>query len=201
MNIIKYRRPKIGTVLSTISPNLPYSIEDQKNAVSSWSKLVPKVMIIGDLVPPKADGVRHVNVRPTLNNLLGTYAQSMPGLEGVCITNPNVELDEDGLKNLVDYITSQRMELNWGCVSGRTFFMSSQIAAHLVTDLPANIFFHNEWQPWMDNWMRRLLRNRYLDASKFNLVKLSIPEAKPEQLPPPPPVVKKKSPVRKLKIA
>jgi hypothetical protein len=200
MQILRYKRPKIGTVLSTINPLLPYALEDQKNTVLSWSKLVPKVMIIGDVEPLKSDGVRHVKVRPTLNNLIATYAQSMPGLEGVCITNPNVEFDEEGVKQLVEYIASERMELNWGCVSGRTFFMSSQIAAHLVNDLPIGTGFNSEWQPWLDNWMRRLLRQRYLDVSKFNLVKQSIPEAKQETLPPPPPPVKKKSPVRKLKI-
>lgn len=200
MNIIRHKRPKIGTVLSTISPAISLDLDGQKNTVLAWSKVVPKVMIIGEVEPLKADGVRHVKAKATINNLLATYAQSIPGLEGVCLTNPTVEIDGDAVQDLAKYIEAERMELTWGCVSGKTFFMSSTVATHLLNDLPFNTTFNSDWQPWVDAWMKRLLRQRYIDVSQFKLVKSSEPEGKAESLPPPTPPKKKKPTVRRVKL-
>lgn len=200
MNIIRFKRPKIGTVLTTISPFLTPDVEDQKKIILEWSKIVPRVLVIGDIEPLKADGVRHVKAPRTINNLIATYAQSIPGLEGVVLTNPNVVLDADGLQDLAKYVESERMELTWGTSQGKTFFMSSQIAAHLLNDLPSNTLFNSDWQGWLDAWLRRMLRQRYIDVSKMSLIKTSTPDHKHEVIPPPPPAKRKKPTVRKVKL-
>lgn len=177
MKILKLRRTKISAILTTVDPELPISLDVQRKSVESWLGKVSKVLVIGPVEPaPPSNGLRYLKTgaKPTINNLLATYMQSIPGSDICVLTTPNIELADPS--KLLEEVDARKMEMAWAChinVDGKptAFIMSSPVIAHLMNDLPQFTTFHHEWQNLVHNWMLRLLRHRYFDGTDFGVFK------------------------------
>jgi hypothetical protein len=176
MLILKLRRIKLGSILTTLDPTLPVPIEDQRKAVANFATKAPRVFVNGPEAPAKAPGIRHQPTPPKakISQLLGTYMQSIPGAEVVMLAAPDLLITGE-VGPLLAYVDSQRMELAWGCnlnVDGKpsAFILSSQVVAHLMNDLPQGMTFEADWKTWVHEWMKRLLRQRYFDASDYGII-------------------------------
>lgn len=181
MLVIKLKRTKLGTVITTLDPALDTPLEDQRRAISNYATKAPRVLVSGPEVPPKADGVRHVKTTtlPQIKNLLGTYMQTIPGSEICLITNPNALITGD-IQAILAHVDSIRLDIAWACninAAGRpiAFILSSPVVAHLMNDLPQGMTFKHDWQAWTHGWMGRLLRQRYFDGTQFGLLTLAAP--------------------------
>lgn len=183
MIVIKHKRNKLGSVLSTIDPALPIQLDSQHSAVANWSAKSAKLFIIGPSAPQVANGTRFIRTGPTppIHNLLGTYLQSIPGSEVCMISSPDCVISD--VMPLLNHIDAQKMELAWAShvdfgVTPSVFFLSSPVIAHMLNDIPRTLTFQQDWRAWVHGWFQRLLRHRYFDATSFSPVV--------EVLPPPP---------------
>ncbi len=205
MLTFKLKRIKIGTVITCVDKSLPIDINSQFRSLATMSMIAPKVMVSGGEKLPDADGIETVKtgLQPTVKNALATYIQRFRGNEGVVITNPEAFISQE-LDALINHVESEKLGLTWAChanlgATPRMFVMSSQTVNHVWNDIDDKMTFSNDWQSWMHEWMGRLLRQRYFDATPLNLLE-KIPGATI-----PAPVVQviqpKKSVVKKVKHA
>ncbi len=177
---IKFKNKKLSMMLTGTSANLPISIEKQLEFIDSWAKLVPKVIVLGDKEPNKANGVRWVktNPNPPLRNILGTYMVQIPGAEVCSLTSPDT-LIGGNVAGVLEYVDSQKMELAWAAYcygpnkeAPSLFIMSAAVVPHIMRDIPATLTFGDPaWKKWLHEWMKKLLPvYRYFDATPFGLI-------------------------------
>src|SRR5688572_16836244 len=147
MLVIKLKRTRLGTVITTLDPALDIPLDEQRKAISNFASKAPRVLVCGPELPPKADGVRHVKTTsiPQISNLLGTYMQTIPGSEVCLIANPNTLITGE-IQPLLAHVDGLRLDLAWACnvnSAGRplAFFLSSPVVAHLMNDLPQGMTF------------------------------------------------------------
>lgn len=183
MTILKLKRTKLNSVLTTLDPTLDTPIEDQRAAIANFATKAPRVIVTGPEVPAKADGIRHTKTAPVpqLSHLLGVYMQTIPGAEVCLLTNPDVLITGDILP-LLQYVDGLKMELAWASglnLGGKpkAFVLSSLVAVHLMNDIPAGMTLKHDWQTWVHGWMGRLLRQRYFDGTQYDLLTaISLPK-------------------------
>jgi hypothetical protein len=177
MQVLKLKRTKVSTILSTIDPALSASLEDQNKAVQNWTTRIPKVIVIGPSAPTaKADGLSHIQTGPTpaMVNLLATYMKRIPGAEICMLAGPDVLITGE-IEPLLKHVDTLRLDIAWGCnlsINGvpKAFVLSSPVVVHLMNDLNPMMNFTHDWRTVVHSWMQKLLRQRYFDGSQFNII-------------------------------
>jgi hypothetical protein len=191
MQVLKLKRTKVSTILTTLDPALTIPLDIQQRAVANFATQAPKVIVVGPQEIAKAPGLSHVKTGPTpaINNLLATYMQRIPGAEICALISPDVLITGD-LLPLLKHVDTLRLDLAWAChlnVDGapKGFIMSSPVVAHLMNDLGATLNFTHDWRNNVHLWMNKLLRQRYFDGTQFNILTGMTPAA-PAPIPTPP---------------
>lgn len=171
LNVIKVRKARTVTLLTTYDQSLPIPIDTQNESLVDLRPLCAKMMVIGPFEPPKAFGLQHVKSSPIppISNLLRTYMMSIPGVDTVVLSSPDISIVGD-FQQILKTVEDEGFEASWSChQAANVFIMSSPVVAYLMGDMPPELTFRDNWKPWVHNWMKNLLRQRYLDVTKLGV--------------------------------
>ncbi len=154
-----------------MDPALELLESDQQRALGSFSSHIAKLFVGGrEYTPPTADGMRYfkTNGPVTIKELISKYLSSIPGYDIVMIAKPDFILNDP--KELLAFIDKEKYGMTWGCYAPHLFIFSSQLAAHLLSDMPSGItFVGDEWKKWLTDYATSMMRHRFFDASQYNL--------------------------------
>lgn len=175
MIVMRYRKPALGTAITACDSALPYSLEAQNASIASFLGNVDRVLVFGKDTPTvKGDGLRHVLTppNPAIVQMLGNYMQTIPGNEAVLIVAPNVIFDKAQSDAVMEEVAKARLDLAWcsSVADGLGLIMSAPVVAHLMNDIPSGLTFHNQWQAYISQWAKGIMRHRFIDTSKFSMV-------------------------------
>jgi hypothetical protein len=203
MRIIK-KEIKLGSVITTLDPNLSLDLDIQLDSILNLSSAAPRVYVSGPLPPPERPGVKWDKTPSSalLSRALANYMGQFGGHELCMLAEPSIFVNKEGLQKLLDYAAKEKVMLTWGAFMPGAFILTAQLIAYLQARIGSETFA-NDWRPIVHKWAAGELRHRYFDGNEFGAtsfipkaidpMKLApIPEEKP---------AKKKSVVRKVKVA
>jgi hypothetical protein len=169
---IEQKRFRVSAVVTSIDKDLGDPMA-QAQGVACLGLVAPKVFVTGTIQPPEFPGVRWDKTAstPPVRRMLSAYLGSFSGNEVVMLTNPSVSVNPDGVQLLLEKIVAERLQMAWGASIGSdSYLMSAQVASHLWADIPENLLISGEWSKFVNDWMFRLLRHRYLDGKSYRAV-------------------------------
>jgi hypothetical protein len=181
-------KSKVTTVLTQTR----YGDEEdgRRDVIGQWSKVVPRIFVVGPVAPPKEFGVRWAgNNHGNIRNLISAYMFQMPGNEVVALAAPDILINKDQSK-LFEFINSQRYGLAWAAhanIDGkpRIFIMAGSVVAHIMRDIPQTLSITgNDWKEWVHAWLDKyMMKPRYINATDFGIIQDAFP--KPVEAPSP----------------
>lgn len=177
------KKTKVGCAILSTNVNAP----DDVKAVSigSIANVAPRLMVFGPTEPAKYDGLRWIkgDASYTIKNAIANYMREFRGYEVVLMCNPTLEFNKEGMDSLLKFLDAQKMDMSWATYSGTghdpdLFIFSSHILAHIVNDIPDKMLFTDNWQAWMNDWCKKMLRHRYFDGNEYKISSVIVPPQK-----------------------
>lgn len=176
----RFRANRLSTIIVAQTNHPTGTSKDQARAASLLSFLAPKVMYFGQDQAPNMDGMRFTKSDgiPSLSQVLGRYAVSIPGYETCALMDASTTFDPH-LDELFAYVKKFGLEMAWAAKASvlgdsfpKMFLMSAPVVHHIIGSIGKDIPFTTGWQAEVDAIIKKImLPHRYVDASAYLNVK------------------------------
>lgn len=185
MNEIRLNKTRVS---SAITPLLSTDGKAEFDNIDQWSHRFDRVTVAGDVPPPTSFGIQWVKRNPsfTFRELIGAHMSFIPGAGACFLSRPTFKVGV-GISELTSFIEANKIEMAYGCKicdkSGkpRGFVVSNSVMAHIIGGFNGRILISEPWELELDQWLANILRHRYIDGTKFEILI--------ENTPPPAPLV------------